>query len=149
MARLIKKPKAMQPLNIKSHNANRHYTAPHFFVLSKGNNAGKPLDQPCPNCFVITASTVEEKDRLYWLCFGLWQGRQFHSLLIGSVIPFIRLPEFKKCLTEANSKMEMKQEEFNQTIDFVMKLNSQQQRITQQLQLINELKGCLMKKVLQ
>lgn len=42
----------MQTL-IKTHKMNRTYHGNHFFVLSKGNNAGRPMDKPCPNCFVV------------------------------------------------------------------------------------------------
>lgn len=139
----------MQTLNVKSHNSNRHYQMPHFFVLSKGNNAGKPLDKPCPNCFVITTSNEEEKNHLYWLCFGLWQGRHFHPLLTGSVIPFIRIAEFKKCIEAASEKVEAKPTEFNEAIQSVMKLDNHQQLIKKQLVLMNDLKITIIRKALQ
>ncbi len=139
----------MQTPNIKSHNVNRHYEMPHFFVLSKGNNAGRPLDKPCPNCFVIITSNEEEKNRLYWLCFGLWQGRHFHQLLTGSVIPFIRITEFKKCLDLAVLKVAVKPAEFKQTIESLIKLNHHQQNIKKQLILMNELKITIIRKALQ
>ncbi|WP_394335353.1 DUF6943 family protein [Lutibacter agarilyticus] len=28
-------------------------------------NSGKPLDQPCPNCFVITTPSKEARESLY------------------------------------------------------------------------------------
>ncbi len=66
-----------------------------FFILNKGLNSGKPLEKPCPNCFVITVKNDEEKEFLFWLCWGLWQSKKFYYLHTGSVIPFIRLNEFK------------------------------------------------------
>ena len=71
-----------------------------FYVLSKGLNSGKPLEKPCPNCFVITVKNDEEKEFLFWLCWGLWQSKKFHHLHTGSVIPFVRLHEFKAFLKE-------------------------------------------------
>ena len=65
----------------------------HFFILSKGLNAGKPLTEPCPNCFVFHAETEQEKDfyiGLYSACGKLinlkftWLARLFH--LFGFLI---------------------------------------------------------------
>ena len=131
----------MQTLNIKSHNVNRHYEMPHFFVLSKGNNAGKPLDQPCPNCFDITTPTQEEKDRLYWLCFGLWQGRHFHPLLTGSVIPFIRMKEFKSVLHHA--AMNHSSSEWDKLMKSLTSIRAHEKNILEQLKLVHEIKRTL------
>lgn len=85
---------------IKTHKMKNTYVEDHFFILSKGMNAGKPLDKPCPNCFVLFAKSKVERNMLYWLCFGLWQGNFFHPFLTGYVIPFIRLDIWKlKCKT--------------------------------------------------
>lgn len=70
----------------------------HFWVLCKGNNAGKPLQKPCPNCFIVVCDTQAEKDFYQSLCFALWKAKIFERELIGSVIPFIRLPEFRKVI---------------------------------------------------
>ena len=40
---------------LKSYNQKEEIRNPHFFILNKGNNSGKPLLAPCPNCFVIIA----------------------------------------------------------------------------------------------
>ena len=42
-----------------------------FFILNKGLNSGKPLLKPCPNCFIITTANEQEKEFLFWLCWGL------------------------------------------------------------------------------
>lgn len=131
----------MQTLNVKSHNSNRHYEMPHFFVLSKGNNAGKPLDKPCPNCFVITTSNEEEKNRLYWLCFGLWQSRHFHQLLTGSVIPFIRISEFKNRLYQVTT--DQSKAEWDILIESLMSIRSHEKNILAQLKLVHEMKRML------
>jgi hypothetical protein len=57
---------------IKTHKMNRTYHENHFFILSKGNNAGRPQDQPCPNCFVVITESPKERQTLFWLCYGLW-----------------------------------------------------------------------------
>lgn len=137
----------MQTL-IKTHKINRTYHGNHFFVLSKGNNAGKPLDKPCPNCFVIINKCTEEIQLLYWLCFGLWQCRYFQPYLTGSVIPFLRLPELKSIIRETRFKVESRKNEYENAVDTLNRLLLYQQNISKQLQLIDNAKKSLMLKLL-
>ena len=69
--------------------------ADHFFILNKGLNSGKPLYEPCPNCFVVIFSNNEDKESYYWLSYSLWKSKFWHQFLVGSVIPFLRIHEFK------------------------------------------------------
>ena len=140
-------PRTMQTL-IKTHKMNRTYHGNHFFVLSKGNNAGRPLDKPCPNCFVIVTKCPKEKHLLYWLCFGLWQCGYFHPYLAGSVIPFLRLPELKSIISNARTQIEQRKTEYEKAVETLNKLLQLQQNISQQLQLISQAKTSLMSKLL-
>ncbi len=90
----------MQSFQIKSHAKGRTYSQPHFFILCKGNNSGKPLTAPCPNCFVLLCESGQ-KDLLYWMLWGLWKSRAFHPYLRGSVIPFIVLSDAREVLMDA------------------------------------------------
>ena len=89
---------------------------PHFFVLNKGLNSGKPLKNHCPNCFIITAKNEEEKEFLYWLCWGLWQSKKFQQLLTGSVIPFIRLHEVKPFIKQQAATAYAEKEQYNKNV---------------------------------
>lgn len=137
----------MQTL-IKTHQMNRTYHGNYFFILSKGNNAGKPLDKPCPNCFVVITNCPQEKETLYWLCFGLWQSRYFERYLTGSVIPFLRLTELKSIIRETRSKIDLRINEFEKAVNTLNKLQACRQRISSQLQLIEQAKKSLMWKLL-
>jgi len=134
-------------VKIKTHKG-KGYEGEYFFILSKGNNAGKPLAQPCPNCFVVVADSTEERELLYWLCFGLWQGRCFRQFLCGSVIPFIRLGDLKKVIQEARVKAEEKPKEFTEAVELLNKLSAHQENILQQLSLIAQAKRAVIHKVL-
>lgn len=138
----------MTTLKIKTHKAGNAYTENYFFILSKGLNSGKPLAAPCANCFVLFANSEEEKSKLYWICFGLWQGNFFHPFLTGSVIPFIRLDDLKSVINNAYEKAEMKNGEFQKSIETVRKLQLHQESISKQLQLIKQVKKALMYRVL-
>ncbi len=85
----------MKNWNVKCHSNDRIYAQPHYFLLNKGLNAGKPLKEPCPNCFVILYRTNEEAEQFYFIQMALWKANFWKPFLIGSVIPFLKLDDFK------------------------------------------------------
>lgn len=135
-------------LNIKTHKMRNEYIQPHFYILSKGNNSGKPMEKACPNCFVCLCKNEEEKQRLYWLFYGLWQGMFFHPFITGSVIPFIRLDDLKQIAKEALSKIELNPQQFTKNIKAMQTLNQHGEAITAQIKLIKQAKKALMYQVL-
>ncbi|MBK9284035.1 MAG: hypothetical protein IPM51_06905 [Sphingobacteriaceae bacterium] len=120
------------------------YECVHFFILSKGNNSGKPMETPCPNCFVCLCKDEEEKQRLYWLFYGLWQGMYFHPFLTGSVIPFIRLDDLKSVVKIALVKIELKPLQFDKNISMVQLLDKKAKVVQEQIKLIKQAKKALM-----
>src|SRR3954462_15468455 len=76
---------------IKTHKMGTAYQQPHFFILNKGNNAGKPLPEYCANCFVFLADDEEDKDFHFYMFLGLWELKIFRPHLIGSVVAYIRI----------------------------------------------------------
>jgi hypothetical protein len=136
-----------QSVKIKTHKSGQ-YVEPHFFILSKGNNAGKPLTSPCPNCFVLVAQDVKEREALYWLCFGLWQGGLFRPYLRGSVIPFICVDDLRNEICQAWEKVAQKPDSLAQVAQTLTGLAAHQEKLKEQLKLINELKRAMMFKLL-
>ncbi len=98
----------MLQYNLTTFNPDKEYAGFHFYILNKGLNSGKPLLDPCPNCCVCQCSNEEEQLELYWLLFGLWQGKAFQINLTGSVIPFIRMKELKEIIQKGISKLQEK-----------------------------------------
>lgn len=136
-------------MNIKTHKMKNEYTNQnHFFILSKGNNAGKPMDLPCPNCFVLTARNLQEREYFYWLCYGLWVGGFFRPFLTGSVISFLRIAELNQVICEAQSKVELRKEALINAIEILNKLKAQHENLLKQVQLIKQAKKVVMYKVL-
>lgn len=133
---------------IKTHRIHRTYNDHHFFILAKGNNAGKPLDHPCPNCFVVIAKDQHERYLLYWLCFGLWQSGFFKCHLIGSVIPFLRLPALKSILQQVQEKVQQRKDEFDKAVVALNDLQRYHQTIVNQVEVICQMKKCVMAKLL-
>lgn len=120
----------------------------HFFVLSKGNNAGKPLHDPCPNCFAIITANLQEREYFFWLCYGLWVGGFFRPFLCGSVISFLRVAELKQVIYEAHSKISLRREALLNSIEILNKLSNHHDKLVQQIHLIKQAKKALMYKML-
>ena len=95
----------MSNFEIKTHRSGKTYNTPHFFILSKGLNSGKPLDKPCPNCFVITTAAEPTRESLYYLCLSLKTGQYFSYYLKGSVIPFISISDAKKVIKNLSNPL--------------------------------------------
>ena len=90
---------------LKSYNQKIEIEKPHFFILNKGNNSGKPLLSPCPNCFVIQFENMDDKECVYWILWCLWQSKAFYPFLRGSVIPFITIGDFQKLLIKTLNQL--------------------------------------------
>ena len=114
-----------------------------FCVLSKGLNSGKPLEKPCQNCFIITANNPEKKEFLFWLCWGLWQSNKFHYLLTGSVIPFIRLHDFKAFIKEQAATAFAEKEQYNKNVKAMQQLEQLEKNYKQNLLLIMDAKRAI------
>lgn len=88
----------MSSFELKTHQIGRTYSQPHFFILNKGLNSGKPLSNPCTNCFVVTTVTEEAKNTLFHLSMMLQIGGFYVYYLKGSVIPFISVDDCRNTL---------------------------------------------------
>ena len=130
----------MKTYTIKTHRNGTEISKPHFYILNKGLNSGKPLEKPCPNCFVLTAETKEEKEFYYWITFGLWQSKSFHPFLRGSVIPFIIIGEYKNCIKTAKDEAKNNLLQFKKTIKVLKQLQEKEETLKKTLVLIKEAK---------
>lgn len=138
----------MKTFRIKTHRLNQNYSEPHFFILNKGLNSGKPLNEPCPNCFVCITTNETDKDFMYWLCFGLWKSKSFHFYLKGSVIPFITIGELKKHLKESQSNASQDLQAFEQSIRALKLLEANEQKLKLTLKMIDTAKSAIFCKLL-
>ena len=138
----------MSTFNIKSHRPGVSYNMPHFFILNKGNNSGKPLAVACPNCFVIQFQCEIEKEQIYWLMYSLWQSKAFYQFLRGSVIPFIVLNDLKSCLRDGLKKVDENPAQFEKAVAALRNLEAIENQYKQNLLLIANAKRMLFYKYL-
>jgi hypothetical protein len=134
----------MQNFIIKTHRVGTIYTKPHLFVLNKGMNSGKPQKEPFTNSFVVLFQTEEDCENLFFIAFSLWKTKFWHPFLCGSVIPFLRLPDFKK---EFFVKSRVMMEEHEQHVKHVAALKLLEQKEKQfqdNINLINDMRRVIL-----
>ena len=135
--------RTMQNFEIKTHQVGRTYSKPHFFILNKGLNSGKPLEEPCPNCFVITTQSNDSRESLFYLCLSLKIGKYFGYYLKGSVIPFICISDAKLVIKTALQNNQKGQ--WEQKIEKLKKITAFEENLKLQLKTISNLKIALLR----
>ena len=130
----------MSNFEIKTHKIGRIYSKPHFFILNKGLNSGKPMHKPCPNCFVITAATEEQIQTLFYMCLSLKIGRFFEYYLKGSVIPFITISDCSKLLKNAYYYNSDNVEALQKHIQIISHIQEREEILKQNLEAVKKLK---------
>ncbi|MDN3492203.1 DUF6943 family protein [Winogradskyella bathintestinalis] len=131
---------AMSTFELKTHQVGRTYSNPHFFILNKGLNSGKPLTNPCPNCFVVTTSTEEEKNTLFHISMMLQIGGFYAYYLKGSVIPFISIDDCRNMLKKTYSSMLNENPQLQKHIRIVSAINKKEAELNSIISKMADLK---------
>ena len=134
----------MDTIFIKTHQPRAHYAKPHFFVLSKGLNSGKPSNESFTNSFVLVFQTEAQKEDIFWIAMSLWKSKFWLPFLRGSVIPFLSLYEFKKEFNPKATRMMREHELHHKNIQALKLLQEQENHFNKNIHLINELKNAIM-----
>lgn len=120
-----------------------------FYVLCKGENAGKPLYEPCPNCFTVRCSSATDAQFWYFLSWGLWKSQSFRVYLRGSVIPFIRICDYSAVIAHAGKSAAAKPEKLQEAIKTMQSIEDYEQLAKQKLALLAQAKIAVYRKFLQ
>jgi hypothetical protein len=123
----------MYNYHILTHRNDAVYNTPHFFILSKGNNSGKPSNTPWVNSFVCISESEKESKILYWTAYFLFKNKSIHRLLRGSAIPFISIREYKKEFGTYHKHIEEVPKKFNKSALLLERLNKQKKYMQQYL----------------
>jgi hypothetical protein len=129
---------------IKTHRQDTTYNHPHLYILNKGLNAGKPLKDPCPNCFVIIMKNEEEVESAYLLTYALWKSNFWNYYLVGSVIPFLRITDFKTCYFSKINQILLDQEQHHKDIQYLKILHQKETQMQKNIKLINDVKETIL-----
>ncbi len=134
----------MRNITINCHKKDSRYGDHQFFILNKGLNSGKPLIDPCPNCFVINFANATDKDSFFWLAFSLWQVKFWHQHLIGSVIPFLRIGDFKKHFLTKGQMMIADHNQHLKNVEALKLLQQKEMQFRENLILINDIRRIIL-----
>ena len=125
---------------IKTHRKDTVYSKPHLFILNKGMNSGKPQKEQFTNSFVVIFEKEEDCESLFFVAYSLWQTKFWHQFLIGSVIPFLRLPDFKKEFNPKASLMMVEHEQHLKNVEALKLLEKKEKQYKEDIILINDLR---------
>ena len=129
---------------IKTHQKNTLYTKPHLFILNKGMNSGKPQKEPFTNSFVVIFQNEEDCESIYFVAYSLWKTKFWHPYLVGSVIPFLRLPNFSKEFNLKASLMMQEHEKKKKNIAALKLLEKKEKQFHENINLINDLRKTIL-----
>jgi len=125
---------------IKTHLKDTLYAKPHLFILNKGMNSGKPQKEPFTNSFVIIFDNEKDCENIFWVAFSLWKSKFWHQHLVGSVISFLRLPEFKKEFIIKSAQLMEEYEAHVKHVEALKLLAQKEKQFHENINLINDMR---------
>ena len=129
---------------IKTHQKDTTYKGNQIFILNKGMNSGKPQKEPFTNSFVIMFPDEKDAETVYWLAYSLWKSNFWHQFLIGSVIPFLRINDFKKDFDYKVNEMMQEHELHQRQVQALRLLEQKEHQLHQNIGLINEMRRAIL-----
>ena len=133
----------MKAIRIITHLPGRNYSAHVLFILSKGLNAGKPLAQPCPNCFAVEFSSADDAFRFRALCLILMQSHIFSQYLKGSVIPFLTIRDFRSIVSRYFELVNNMPDGFSHLVEVLATIEEHEQKSRSMLSLLSQYRMAL------
>lgn len=133
---------------IKTHKLGTTYNQPHFFILNKGYNSGKPCAQHWANCFVFLADDDQDKDFYYFLFLGLWELKFFRKHLIGSVVDYIRLGDLVDVVEEALNSVNSGERNFLDVAPAIAQIEVHSVKLQKQITYLMQLRKAIFHKYL-
>ena len=134
----------MQNFIIKTHQKGTIYSKPHLFLLNKGMNSGKPQKEPFTNSFVVIFEKEEDCESLFFVAYSLWQTKFWYPHLVGSVIPFLRLNDFKKEFNPQARLMMVEHEQHQEDVAALQLLEKKEKQYKEDILLINDLRKAIL-----
>jgi len=129
---------------IKTHQKDTVYKGNQVFILNKGMNSGKPQKEPFTNSFVILCPDKKDAETVYWLAYSLWKSNFWHQFLIGSVIPFLRIKDFKKYFDSKVNEMMQEHELHLKQVQALRLLEQKEDQLHKNIALINEMRKVIL-----
>lgn len=104
-----------------------------FFILSKGNNAGKPALVPWANCFMASCSNQEAKEFYFWLIYGLHNAGRFRVHHHGTAIQFLNIDDIQRVVKEIAPSILPQWQKFKNIVEALSKFEQKKATLAQQI----------------
>lgn len=104
----------------------------------------KPQKEPFTNSFVIQIPNEEDAETIYWLAYSLWKAKFWHQSLFGSVIPFLRIRDFKKEFYSKVNEMLRDFELHKKQIQALRLLEQKEDQLHKNISLINDMRNIIL-----
>ena len=117
-----------------------------FFILAKGENAGKPSLKPWSNSFAILCANEKYFQFYFWLVYALFKAKKFKIRLRGSAIPFINKDDIATVLKEVAPVVYDDWSRFQDLLNTLDKLENLKSSLGQQLLASENLQSYLLHK---
>lgn len=137
----------MQTIKIQEHTRHATYQQPHFFIQSKGYNAGRPSSDPYNNSYVVLVTDELEKGMIFWICFALWKANRFLSALDGFPRT-LNIPLTEKLIGETCKKLSNDPRQFLSNVKEMKELIQTEKLLSVQSKLIKKFKVSVARKLL-
>lgn len=134
----------MQDIIIYTHKAGRAYMGPHFFILSKGKNSGRPSYTPNVNSFVVQFEDWSRFHEIFWFAYSLWKRHFWRTYQVGSVILFLRLFEFKKEFRKQVDRLQTVTKPYGAQLKTLVSLEKKEQACRKQLDAISDARSIVL-----
>lgn len=138
------KSEVMPIIHVKTHIRGTFYKKPHYYILNKGLNSGKPNKEPYTNSFVVLCNSEQELEDLFWISYSLWKCKFWHQFLIGSVIPFIRIGDLRKELILKSKLAIEHSEEYKKQIRALQLIEERENQYKKELILMENIKKAIL-----
>ncbi len=138
------KTERMMNFTIKIHRVGTIYSKPHLFILNKGMNSGKPQKTPFTNSFIVLFQNDEDCESVYFVLYSLWKTKFWHQHLVGSVIPFLRLNDFKKDFFIKSKIMMEEHEAHIKHVAALKLLELKEKQFHENINLINDMRRVIL-----
>ena len=94
--------------------------------------------------FVVIFQNEEDCESLFFIAYSLWQTKFWHQHLVGSVIPFLRLPDFKKEFCPKATSMMQEHEQHQKNVAALKLLEKKEKQYKEDMMLINDIRRAIL-----
>ncbi len=107
-------------------------------------NSGKPQKEQFTNSFVVIFDSAADCENIYWIAYSLWKSKFWHQHLVGSVISFLRLPDFKKEFFLKSKLLMEEHEEHVKHVAALKLLELKEKQFHENINLINDMRRIIL-----